>query len=59
MQAVGYGVQNGVLYAIIRNSWDTTWGIAGYAHVVLTNDNVGVCGLYLENYITQYGDVGA
>jgi len=55
MQAIGYGVQNGVEYAIIKNQWSTSWGNAGYVYVQLTTDNVGVCGLYLNNYYTTYG----
>jgi C1A family cysteine protease len=55
MVAVGYGVQGSTQYAIIRNQWGTWWGEQGYARVELTKDNVGVCGLYLDNYVSTYG----
>ncbi len=46
MQAVGFGVENGVEYTLIRNSWGTSWGLAGYIKVKLTTSGLGVCNLY-------------
>jgi len=40
---VGYGTQNGTDYWLIRNQWNTTWGIAGYMMMARNaNDMCGV-----------------
>jgi cathepsin L len=39
--AVGYGVEDGVTYTIVKNSWADTWGDQGY--VKLNQDN-NACG---------------
>ena len=46
MQAVGFGVSGGLPYAIIRNSWGTSWGDQGYINVWLSDTSFGTCGLY-------------
>jgi hypothetical protein len=33
VQLVGYGVENGVNFWLIRNSWDNTWGESGFIRV--------------------------
>ena len=39
--AVGYGVQNGEEYALVKNSWGPRWGDSGYVKISLDNDSCG------------------
>lgn len=55
MQAVGYGVEDGTEYFIIRNQWGSGWGMNGYANVKAISGNYGVCDLYTDNTFTLVG----
>jgi C1A family cysteine protease len=44
---VGYGSENGKDFWIIRNSWGTSWGEAGYVRIAKSSstNSAGVCGI--------------
>jgi cathepsin L len=42
--AVGYGTEAGTPYYLVRNSWGTSWGDAGYVKIAQA-DGKGACGI--------------
>jgi len=42
--AVGYGVDNGVEYYLVKNSWGANWGEDGYVRIGIA-DGKGICGI--------------
>ena len=42
VELIGYGVENGVKYWTIRNSWGTYWGERGNAKILRGEDVIGI-----------------
>jgi len=50
VQAVGYTTTGPEAYWVVRNSWGTNWGYAGYIYLDMATDNGDIC--QIQDYMT-------
>ena len=50
VEIVGFGIDNGIKYWTVRNSWGEDWGENGYFRILRTDstNDEGICGLAME-----------
>jgi len=46
--AVGYGMENGTKYWLVKNSWGPTWGVHGFVKVLRGKKGPGECGIKMN-----------
>ena len=51
---MGYGVENGQKYWLIRNSWSPTWGEKGYIRLARFDVDEEVCGIDVTPQVSNH-----
>ena len=54
---VGYGTENAQPYFIVKNSWSSGWGEAGYIRIADVGDGNGICGILMEPVVVKAAHV--
>lgn len=47
--AVGFGVEDGKEYYIVKNSWGASWGEEGYIRIAVEKTGKGICGIQTDS----------
>ena len=45
---VGYGVEKGTEYFLVKNSWGTNWGDQGYMKIINKENGLGQSGMFIN-----------